>query len=84
MDRLKSLVEYWKFRVVSDMVLLKATRQANLELFHIDEEMESFLGQFGEKWEMSRSIASPELHNLCGISSCRTISVSPSPSILKF
>jgi len=72
-------VKYWKSRVVSDMELLKATRQANLELFHIDEQMESFLGQFGEKWEMSRSVASPELYNLCGISSCRTISVSSHP-----
>ncbi|KAI9763125.1 MAG: hypothetical protein M1840_000890 [Geoglossum simile] len=74
-NRLRSLVKYWKSRAVSDMELLKATRQANLELFHIDEEMESFLGQFGEKWEVSRSVASPELYNMCGISSCRTISI---------
>ncbi|KAH0559929.1 hypothetical protein GP486_003552 [Trichoglossum hirsutum] len=73
--RLKDLVKYWKSRIASDTELLKATRRANLKLFHIDEEMESVLGQFAEKWEVSRSIASPELYNMCGICSCRTINV---------
>ena len=75
MERLKSLVKYWKSRVASDVDLLKAIRRANLNLFHIDEEMESVLGQFAQKWEVSRSVASSELYNMCGISSCRAITV---------
>ena len=83
MGRLKILVKYWKLRVVSDVELLKATRRANLKLFHIDEEMESVLGQFAQKWEVSRSVASPELYNMCGICSCRTISVGLLPSLCR-
>jgi hypothetical protein len=48
----------------------------NLRQINMDEEMESIMGQFGRKWEVSRSIASAELYNVCGISSCRTIAVS--------
>ncbi|KAL8686819.1 MAG: hypothetical protein Q9218_006844 [Villophora microphyllina] len=75
MTRLTKLVEYWKLRTVDDMTLLKSVRQANLERLGIDEEMEAHLGQFAEKWEVSRAVASPQLFNICGISCCRAITM---------
>ena len=74
--RLREIVEYWKIRNTEDMDLYKKVRQSNLEKLNIDEEMESFLGQEAEKWEVSRSIASPELFHMCGISCCRQVTVS--------
>ncbi|KAL9593524.1 MAG: hypothetical protein Q9219_007514 [cf. Caloplaca sp. 3 TL-2023] len=76
MSRLRKLVEYWKLRAAEDMTLLKSVRQANLERLDIDEEMEAHLGQFGEKWQVSRALASPQLFNICGISCCRAITMS--------
>ena len=81
MSRLRKLVTYWKLRLRSDLDTLKAIRRSNLELLEIDEESEAFLGQFGSKWEVTRSIASPKLFNMCGISCCRAITVC---SILAF
>lgn len=75
MARLRKLIDYWKLRTADDMTLLKSIRQANLEQLDIDEEMEAHLGQFGEKWEVSRAVASPHLFNICGISCCRAITV---------
>ncbi|KAL8799288.1 MAG: hypothetical protein Q9223_007670 [Gallowayella weberi] len=74
--RLQKLVEYWKLRTTEDMTLLKSVRQTNLERLDIDEEMEAHLGQFAEKWEVSRAVASPQLFNICGISCCRAITMS--------
>ncbi|KAL8669644.1 MAG: hypothetical protein Q9168_005770 [Polycauliona sp. 1 TL-2023] len=76
MKQMRKLVEYWKLRITEDMTLLKSVRRANLERLDIDEEMESQLGQFAEKWEVSRAIASPLLFNICGISCCRAITMS--------
>ncbi|KAL8996210.1 MAG: hypothetical protein Q9169_004232 [Polycauliona sp. 2 TL-2023] len=76
MNRMRKLVEYWKLRTAEDMTLLKSVRQANLEKLDIDEEMEAQLGQFAEKWEVSRAVASPLLFNICGISCCRAITMS--------
>lgn len=76
MVRLKSLVHYWKIRLADDMNVLKMIRQLNLERLDIDEEMESAVGQFAEKWEVTRAEASPQLFNMCGISCCRAITVS--------
>ncbi|KAI9715562.1 MAG: hypothetical protein M1812_005866 [Candelaria pacifica] len=71
--RLRDIVRYWKLRVAADMDLFKAVRRANLMQLNIDEEMESLLGQFARKWEVTRSVASPQLYNMCGISCCRII-----------
>lgn len=76
MDGLDKLVRYWKARLASDMNVYKAIRRLNLERLQIDEEMEALLGQFAEKWEVTRAEASPQLFNMCGISCCRTITVS--------
>ncbi|KAL8825737.1 MAG: hypothetical protein Q9170_007681 [Blastenia crenularia] len=76
MTRLRKLVGYWKLRTADDMALLKSVRQANLGKLEIDEEMEAHLGQFGEKWEVTRAVASPQLFNICGISCCRAITMS--------
>lgn len=76
MKRLKDIVTYWKLRTAADIDLLKLIRHTNLEQLQIDEEMESFIGQYARKWEVTRAQASPELHHMCGISCCRTITVS--------
>ncbi|KAK5956393.1 hypothetical protein OHC33_002970 [Knufia fluminis] len=75
-SRLKKLVKYWKLRKTSDMNIFKSIRAANLSSLKIDEDVEAELGQFGQKWEVTRSEASPELYNICSIGSCRTISLS--------
>lgn len=74
--RLKALVKYWKLRKEGDMNTFKQIRASNLATLQIDEDVEAELGQFGHKWEVTRSEASPQLYNICSISNCRTISLS--------
>ncbi|KAK5070594.1 hypothetical protein LTR64_000267 [Lithohypha guttulata] len=74
--RLKQLVKYWKIRKTADMNTFKQVRATNLTTLKIDEDVEAELGQFGHKWEVTRSEASPQLYNICSISNCRTISLS--------
>ena len=73
MKRVRALVVYWSIRTKHDMDLFRSTRTTNLALLNIDEKAEAHVGQFAHKWEVARSIASPELYNMCGISSCRSI-----------
>ncbi|KAF3942352.1 hypothetical protein ABW19_dt0209206 [Dactylella cylindrospora] len=75
MHRLADLIIYWKKRRGEDVALLKKTRQENLDILRIDEEMEAFIGQYGRKWEVQNTRSSPITWNVCGISSCRTITV---------
>ena len=75
MTRLRRIVKYWKIRIAEDQDISKMIRQSNLRRLKIDEEMESFLGQYARKWEVRRSEASPQLFNMCGIACCRTITV---------
>ena len=74
-SRLRKLVHYWKLRLADDMNLLKIIRGLNLKRLEIDEQSEARIGQFGSKWEVTRSVASPKLFNMCGIACCRTITV---------
>lgn len=74
--RLRKLVRYWKVRLADDVALYKIVRAQNLKQLDVDEESEAYIGQFGSKWEVTRSVASTELFNMCGISCCRTITVS--------
>ncbi|KAG0128010.1 hypothetical protein HOY82DRAFT_623252 [Tuber indicum] len=76
MTRLKDLVKYWRARDKEDLAAIRRTRDANLKQLNLDEEMESIVGQFARKWEVSRSIASGEIFNVCGLSSCRAITMS--------
>lgn len=73
--RLRELIKYWKLRTVQDMNVYKSVRSQNQESLEVDEQMEAFLGQYAQKWEVTRSIASSELFNMCGISCCRSINV---------
>ena len=75
-SRLRKLVKYWKLRIRADMDTFKVVRKHNLENLKIDEEMEAIVGQFARKWEVSHSEASPQLYHMCGISCCRSISMS--------
>ena len=74
--RLGALVKYWKLRKTADLEILNSVRQTNLAQLNIAEQSESYVGQFAEKWELSQALASPEMFNMCGISCCRTVSVS--------
>jgi hypothetical protein len=74
--RLRSLVQYWKHRHTADIELLKEVRRQNLAELQIDEETEGVVGQFARKWEVTKSFASAEIYNMCGISCCRTIHMS--------
>ncbi|EXJ82584.1 hypothetical protein A1O3_06397 [Capronia epimyces CBS 606.96] len=76
--RLRRLIKYWKLRMAAEMDTYKAVRRTNLAELNVDEELEAVIGQFAKKWEVSRSEASPELYNLCGINSCRSITLSGS------
>lgn len=78
--RLTKLSEYWKARTKEDMATLKYIRRRNLKRLEINEEQESMLGQFAEKWEVSRAEASPELFHACGMSGCRAIKVCITPA----
>jgi hypothetical protein len=51
-------------------------RRRNLEGLQIDEESEALVGQYARKWEVTKTYASSELYNMCGISCCRTIHLS--------
>lgn len=75
-SRLRKLVKYWKLRKIADMNNFKSVRATNLHNLKIDEDVEAELGQFGHKWEVTRSEASPQLYNVCSIAACRTISLS--------
>lgn len=74
--RLRELVRYWKYRHAADMDLYRAVRRQNLDQLQIDEEAEAIVGQYARKWEVTKTYASPELYNMCGISCCRTIHLS--------
>ena len=73
---MRTLVHYWKLRLANDVEMLKTVRALNLNRLEIDEETEAYLGQFGSKWEVTRSVASPKLSNVGGIACCRAITVS--------
>ena len=75
MKCLRNLVIYWKRRTKVDIGLYKLVKRTNLERLGVDEENEAHLGQSAQKWELTKSFASAELYNLCGIANCRTIRV---------
>ena len=80
--RLRKLVRYWKARLAADVELYKTVRAQNLKQLDVDEESEAYIGQFGSKWEVTRSVASPKLFNMCGLSCCRAITVSGSIQLI--
>ncbi|EPS27080.1 hypothetical protein PDE_02021 [Penicillium oxalicum 114-2] len=68
-----ALVKYWKMRCFDDAAELHSVRQRNLKILEIDEELESIVGQFAQKWELKKAEASPHLHNMCALAGCRPI-----------
>lgn len=73
MLRLRALIKYWKLRTAADISLYKSVRAQNLSRLKLDEQAESLVGQFGRKWEVTGSFASPQLFHMCGITCCRTV-----------
>ncbi|KAK2804955.1 hypothetical protein FQN51_001048 [Onygenales sp. PD_10] len=74
--RLSDLVRYWVARTRDDIATMKSIRQQNLDQLNITEDQESMFGQFAQKWEVSKALASPHLFNICGISGCRAVKMS--------
>jgi hypothetical protein len=71
--RLRALTKYWTRRASQDLALFKSVRQQNLDTLKIDMQAEAWFGMFASKWEVTKSFASPELYNLCGIANCRAV-----------
>ncbi|KAI5196675.1 hypothetical protein E4T39_07692 [Aureobasidium subglaciale] len=71
--RLRALAKYWTRRASQDLALFKFVRQQNLDTLNLDMQAEAYVGMFAHKWEVTKSFASPELYNVCGISNCRAI-----------
>lgn len=74
--RLNDLATYWKAREIADLAIVRKTRAENLKQLNVDQEVETHLGQYARKWEVSRTMASAEFYNVCGLSSCRAITLS--------
>ncbi|KAJ5475619.1 hypothetical protein N7539_007906 [Penicillium diatomitis] len=70
---MEALVNYWRKRCFEDAAELHSVRQRNLKILEIDEELESAVGQFAQKWELRKAEASPHLHNMCLLAGCRPI-----------
>lgn len=75
MSHLSKLVKYWTHKIREDQMHFKTMKQSNMELLKIDEEVESLVGQFGNKWEVSQCVSEPRIYNFCPISSCRTMAL---------
>ncbi|KAK9334022.1 Pleckstrin homology domain-containing protein [Lipomyces starkeyi] len=73
--RLDELRGYWRARREADARALTALKAANLAQLHIDEEMESQIGESASKWEVLRGVADPEIYNVCPLGFCRSITM---------
>ncbi|KAK9451521.1 Pleckstrin homology domain-containing protein [Limtongia smithiae] len=74
-SRLNELRIYWRSRTESDARTLTALKADNLAQLHIDEEMESQIGEAASKWEALRGVADPEIYNVCRLGFCRSITI---------
>ncbi|KAK7204104.1 Pleckstrin homology domain-containing protein [Myxozyma melibiosi] len=74
-SRLDELRIYWQARLEADARALTRLKADNLEQLHIDEEMESHIGEAASKWEALRGIADPQIYNVCPLSFCRSITM---------
>ncbi|KAK9325461.1 Pleckstrin homology domain-containing protein [Lipomyces orientalis] len=73
--RLDELRIYWRTRRDADARALTALKADNLAQLHIDEEMESQIGESASKWEALRGVADPEIYNVCPLGFCRSITM---------
>ncbi|KAK9369040.1 Pleckstrin homology domain-containing protein [Lipomyces kononenkoae] len=73
--RLDELRVYWRARREADARALSTLKADNLAQLHIDEEMESQIGESASKWEALRAIADPEIYNVCPLGFCRSITM---------
>lgn len=67
---------YWQARIEADAKALTVLKADNLAQLHIDEEMESQIGEAASKWEALRGVADPQIYNVCPLGFCRSITVS--------
>lgn len=75
MSQLGKLVDYWVPKLKDDSQHFRTMKQDNMDALKIDEETESLVGQYANKWEVSQCVSEPRIYNFCSISSCRTIAL---------
>lgn len=63
-DRLNQLVTYWKLRVENDVEKIHEVKFSNINKLSIDDYMEANVGEATPKWENSRGLADPAIHNI--------------------
>ncbi|KAK9452893.1 Pleckstrin homology domain-containing protein [Dipodascopsis uninucleata] len=74
-SRLTALRDYWRLRTEGDSRAMIAVKADNLSQLHIDEEMESQIGESASKWEALRGVADPQIYNVCTLGFCRSITI---------
>lgn len=62
--RLTELVEYWKLRIEEDVKIIRDMKFENISRLNIDDYMEANVGEATPKWENSRGVADPLVHNI--------------------
>ncbi|ANB14536.1 Spo71p [Sugiyamaella lignohabitans] len=73
LKQLHDLMIYWKYRRRERMIRTNAIRQQNLDILHIDEDAEAFVGEAAAKWETDRGVADPLTYNIAGIACSRSL-----------
>lgn len=62
--RLNELVHYWKLRIDEDVERVYDIKLKNIARLNINDYMEANVGEATPKWENSRGIADPSIHNI--------------------
>lgn len=62
--RLNELVHYWKLRIDEDVERVYDIKLKNIERLNINDYTEANVGEATPKWETSRGIADPAIHNI--------------------
>ncbi|CCH43840.1 Sporulation-specific protein [Wickerhamomyces ciferrii] len=63
-SRLNALMNYWKERKKEDTKRINEIKLENIERLNTDEGLEANVGESTPKWENSRGVAEPTIHNI--------------------
>lgn len=63
-SRLTELIKYWKLRLADDIKKIHEVKFTNIARLNIDDYMEANVGEATPKWENSRGVADPAVHNI--------------------
>lgn len=62
--RLLELRNYWCQRIYQDILKIKRLKESNIKKLDIDDWMEANINEYTERWENSRGLTNPEIHNI--------------------